>query len=221
MRAADQSVYFSTVRSKREPQSQALTFLERARRSQFIECALAALAELGFAGASIAEVARRADVSKSVVLYHFGSKQELLEAVVVEVYAKAAPDLVAAMESSPGHREKLDAYLDGCVTFAWTNQQRLAGVGEIFRNLRDADGHLRYTHADSDALIAVVEQMILEGQQAGEFADIDARTAAVMIRATIDSLPGVFAADPATDALELSSSLRDLVGRMVASNARP
>ncbi|GAA1557628.1 TetR/AcrR family transcriptional regulator [Brevibacterium picturae] len=195
--------------------------MERARRSQFIECALEALAELGFTGTTIAEVARRAEVSKSVVLYHFGSKQELLEAVVEEVYAGAAPDLLAAMEAAQGHRGKLDAYLHGCVMFAWANQRRLAGVGEIFRNLRKADGQLRYSHADSEALISWVEQMILDGQQAGEFGPVDARTAAVMIRATIDALPGVFAAEPGADALAFSARLRDLVGRMVARDVAP
>nr|WP_245354864.1 TetR/AcrR family transcriptional regulator [Brachybacterium sacelli] len=171
---------------------------------------------MGFTGTSVAEVARRAEVSKSVVLYHFGSKQELLEAAVEEVYAKAAPDLLAAMESAQGHREKLDAYLHGCVMFAWTNQQRLAGVGEIFRNLRDSDGRLRYSHADSDALISVVEQMLLNGQHAGEFGHVHARTVAVMIRSTIDALPGVFAAEPGTDALAFSTRLCEAVGRMVA-----
>lgn len=209
------------MRSKHGSEGQSPTFLERARRSQFIECALESLAERGFAGTSIAEVARRAEVSKSVVLYHFGSKQELLEAAVEEVYTKAAPDLIAAMESAQGHREKLDAYVHGCVMFAWTNQLRLAGVGEIFRNLRGADGRLRYSHADSDALISFVEQMIGDGQRAGAFGEVDARTAAVMIRATIDALPGVFVAEPGLDALAFSTRLRDLIGRMVTRDAAP
>ena len=209
------------MRSNERSEGQELTFLESARRSQFVECALESLAELGFAGTSIAEVARRAEVSKSVVLYHFGSKQELLEAAVVEVYTKAAPALIAAMESADGHRAKLDAYLHGCVMFAWTNQQRLAGVGEIFRNLRGADGRLRYSHADSDALISAVEQMILEGQRAGEFSEVDARVAAVMIRSTIDSLPGVFAAEPGLDAMAFSTRLQHLVGRMIAKEVAP
>lgn len=205
------------MRSENTTAGQSPTFLERARRTQLIQCTLEALAEAGFAGTSIAEVARRAEVSKGVVLYHFGSKRELLESAVEEVYTAAAPDLLEAMESARGHREKLNSYLHGCVLFAWTNQRRLAGLAEIFRNLRGPDGQLRYSHADSDELISFVERLVLDGQRAGEFGDADARTVAVVIRSTIDASTGMFAAEPDMDPQAFSSNLQDLVGRMLAT----
>ncbi len=160
-------------------------------------------------------------LSEDVVLCHYGSKQELLQATLEDVYANAAPELLAATESADDHRGKLDAYLHASVLFAWSNQQRLASVDEISHHLRDAGGRLRYNHADSDGLFSVVEQMIIDGQQAGEFADVDARTAAVMIRSTIAALPSLFAAEPGLEAAVFSSRLRNLVGRMVIGGAAP
>ena len=47
------------------------TFTDLARRAQIAQCAAEAIAEVGYADASMAEIARRAGVAKSVVSYHF------------------------------------------------------------------------------------------------------------------------------------------------------
>lgn len=183
------------------------TFLGAARRAQFIGCAIAALAESGFAGASIAEVAKRAGVSKSVVLYHFESKSALMEAVVTEVYTGAAPALVAALDAATSERARLAAYIRGCTDFAWTHQTELRAVSEIFRNLRREDGELRYTAKDSGDLIAAARGLLVAGQESGEFGDFDAHTLAIVLRAAIDSLPGIFESDPSVRGPELAERL--------------
>ena len=50
------------------------TFTETARRAQILACAIGAIAESGYGRASLAEIARRAGVSKGVVSYYFTSK---------------------------------------------------------------------------------------------------------------------------------------------------
>jgi TetR/AcrR family fatty acid metabolism transcriptional regulator len=65
------------------------SFIERARRGQIVQCAIDAIAELGYANASLAEIARRAGVSKGVISYHFEGRRELVEEVVKSVLAKA------------------------------------------------------------------------------------------------------------------------------------
>ena len=47
------------------------TFTQSARRTQLVEHTIAALSELGYQQTTVAEVARRAGVSKGVVTYHF------------------------------------------------------------------------------------------------------------------------------------------------------
>lgn len=60
-------------------------------RSDILEAARLLFAERGFSGTSIADIARRADVPKSLVQYHFGSKGDLWQA---SVRHRAAPMIV-------------------------------------------------------------------------------------------------------------------------------
>jgi len=78
-----------TMRSVDGPNGQdARSFVETARRQQIVECAIDAIAEVGYGRASLAEVARRAGVSKSLLLYHFAGKDELVDEVVRAVYER-------------------------------------------------------------------------------------------------------------------------------------
>ena len=52
------------------------TALLQAAREEFAEC--------GYAGASIRGIARRADLSMSVLYHYYASKQQLLEAIILE-----------------------------------------------------------------------------------------------------------------------------------------
>jgi hypothetical protein len=67
------------------PGSERSTFTQVKRRDQLVDCAIDAIAELGFARASVAEVARRPGVSKGVVTYHFPAKDDLIGAVIADV----------------------------------------------------------------------------------------------------------------------------------------
>ena len=55
------------------------TFTDLARRAQIARCAAEAITEVGYADASMAEIARRAGVAKSVVSYHFSEMVRLFD----------------------------------------------------------------------------------------------------------------------------------------------
>ncbi|WP_405778570.1 TetR/AcrR family transcriptional regulator [Streptomyces sp. NBC_00859] len=204
------------MRSKKSAEGQDEgTFVNRARRLQFVECAIEGLVELGFTATTIAEVARRAEVSKSVVLYHFASRSELMEAVMEQVYADAVVPLRAAREAAATERERVLTYVRSCVNFTWTHQKEAQAVLEISRNLRDGDGRLRYTSQGNDSLIAVAQQLLEAGKQAGEFGDFDTWTAAVLLRATIDALSEQFMTNPGVDGPQVAEHLVRLIDRMI------
>ncbi|MGJ7907645.1 TetR family transcriptional regulator [Actinopolyspora sp. H202] len=77
------------------------------RRQQLLDVARALFAERGFDGASIEEIAHRADVSKPVVYEHFGGKEGIY-AVVVDREMQTLLDMVVSALSAGHPRELLE-----------------------------------------------------------------------------------------------------------------
>nr|WP_244515220.1 TetR/AcrR family transcriptional regulator [Actinopolyspora xinjiangensis] len=77
------------------------------RRQQLLDVARALFAEKGFDGASIEEMAHRAEVSKPVVYEHFGGKEGIY-AVVVDREMQSLLDLVVSALSAGHPRELLE-----------------------------------------------------------------------------------------------------------------
>src|SRR3989304_9337396 len=90
-----------------------MSFIEAARRGQIVACAIETIATLGYARASLAEVAKRAGISKSVISYHFAGKDELIREVISEVYSAAITFMVPRITAAPDGREKLRPNMQG------------------------------------------------------------------------------------------------------------
>ena len=58
------------------------TFIEEARRAQIVQCAADVIAESGYARATMAEIAKRARIAKSVISYHFADKNDPIQEVI-------------------------------------------------------------------------------------------------------------------------------------------
>src|ERR1700723_4495535 len=80
------------------------TFTQTARRAQLVGCAVDALAEVGYQQTTVAEVARRAAVSKGVVTYYFPARDDLVWAVVAAVFASAGEHVGTRLEGVPPGR---------------------------------------------------------------------------------------------------------------------
>ncbi|WP_327157690.1 TetR/AcrR family transcriptional regulator [Streptomyces tubercidicus] len=175
------------------------TFIEAARRRQFIDSAIETLDELGFSGASTAEVARRASIAKSALFYHFKNKDELLHAVVNDLYALAAQEIVKEMATVDGPRQRLIRYIRTCILFASAHPRWIRAATEVIQNLRDPDGALVFGATTNQPNIDAIEQMLREGQRDGVFRDFATMPMAVSIRAAIDAAPACFAHNPGLD----------------------
>lgn len=68
------------------------------RRDQLIDVGRGVFAERGYEGASIEEIASRAEVSKPVVYEHFGGKEGLYRAVVEREIAKLEQAIVGVIQ---------------------------------------------------------------------------------------------------------------------------
>ena len=189
------------------------SFLEAARRAQIVGCAIDALAEDGFGQATLARIAERAEVSKSVIVYHFGGKDALFEQVVADVFAAATEAVRPALDAETTAAGRLRAYLRARVAFLGTHRRHMLALFEIWMNLRDADGRLRLGERDAEATLDAIEAILLAGQRTGEFAEFSAPVMAMTIRQAVDGVLLRLRARPDLDLVTYARELTALFDR--------
>ena len=86
--------------------------LEEARRAQLIEVTIDSLADVGYVGTTLAQIARRADVSPGLVAHYFGDKDGLLEAAFRTLSRGIATRVRAALALAGTPRGRVQAVID-------------------------------------------------------------------------------------------------------------
>lgn len=191
-----------------------MTFTQRKRRDQLVDCAIDALAELGFQGTSVAEVARRADVSKGVVTYHFAAKDDLMFAAVAEIFDSVKEFLEARLGSTSPQRFVAD-YINAWVEYYRTRTRYMLAIREIWGNFRDDSGRQHFGPQAVAGELAVVQQVLEYGQADGSLGKFDARVMAVTLKASLDALLNQLAADPELDLEAYGAELVRLFERAI------
>src|SRR5262252_5155150 len=162
-----------------DPSRSGRTFLEEARRAQIVACAIDVLATEGYSRATMARIAEQAQVSKSVIVYHFGTKEKVFDQVVAEVFQTATVDLVPRLDAAKTPRAKLGAYIAGRVGFLASHRAHMLALFEIWMNLRNEDGTLRMSESDAESTVDAVEQLLRAGQASGDFGQFSPRVVAM------------------------------------------
>ena len=161
------------------------TFTELARRAQIARCAAEAIAEVGYADASMAEIARRAGIAKSVVSYHFSDKAELMGEVLRTALATYATFMEPRMAGATSAFDKLRAYLTGTVDYVAEHRSLHVAVVEIALNATSADGRPLVATMPLRATQPSVEDILRQGQRDGEFRDFDVEVVAGVVRSGV------------------------------------
>jgi TetR/AcrR family transcriptional regulator, fatty acid metabolism regulator protein len=174
------------------------TFTQTARRAQLVGCALDALAEVGYQQTTVAEVGRRAGVSKGVVTYHFPARDELIWAAVTTVFGSVA-EHVGSRLADVAPRRFVAVYLGAWVDYFRSHRREMMAIAEIWTSFRDAAGR---PHLDARTLgeeRAMVEAALSAGQAEGTLGDFSPRVVAVTMKAALDGLLAQLALDPDLD----------------------
>ena len=86
--------------------------LEDSRRRQLIEVTIDSLAELGFVGTTLAQIAGRAGVSPGLVAHYFGDKDGLLDAAFRSLARRVAHHVRARLRLISTPRARIQAVID-------------------------------------------------------------------------------------------------------------
>jgi TetR/AcrR family fatty acid metabolism transcriptional regulator len=187
------------------------TFIETARRAQIVAAAIDTIAEVGYGQASLARIAETAGTSKGVIIYHFGSRDELVRELVAELSAKGRAYLGPRLEAEPTGAGMLRTYIESNLSFVRENRNHVMAVVEIALNARAADGSPLYDFSIRDAGVAALRQILVHFQGTGEFrADFDPDVVAMAIRAALDAVPARLARNPDLDIGRYGRELADL-----------
>ncbi|GAA2396976.1 TetR/AcrR family transcriptional regulator [Nonomuraea africana] len=184
------------------------SFIEQARRAQIMASAIEVIAEVGFAKASLALIAKHAGISKGVISYHFSGKDELMEQVVDHVYSGIADFVLARMEGENTATGLLRTHILTVAEHMRDHRVQLMALGEIFHNLRLPDGSPRYGVAANEELYESLERIYRFGQSTGEFREFDPRVMAITHSSAVDNMFAYWAVHPEHD---LDAHARELV----------
>jgi TetR/AcrR family fatty acid metabolism transcriptional regulator len=172
---------------------------ETARRAQIVDCAIDTIAELGFAKASVDQIAQRAGVSKGVITYHFPNKEEIVDGIVETVGTAGRAYVMPRIVAETTAAGRLRAYIEAHLEFFDAYRKPLIALVEIAMSARRADGRLVIGPDSLARRAADLEELLRAGQRSGEFRRFNTRVMALTILHVLDGVPPMLARGPRLD----------------------
>jgi TetR/AcrR family fatty acid metabolism transcriptional regulator len=188
----------------------ARSFIEAARRAQIITCAIETIAERGYANASLAQIARRAGISKGVISYHFAGKEELVREIAKAVCKLAGSFMAERIRGLVTAGSRLRAYIESNLEFMGTHRKELLALVSILLYARTKKGELLFDLEDGEPLLQATDQIFLDGQKSGEFRAFSARSMTMALRGAIDAAPGKLLSSQDFDLAGYSKEITEL-----------
>jgi AcrR family transcriptional regulator len=189
-----------------------LTFIQSARRAQIVSSAIEVVAEIGWTNTSIRKIADRVGVAMSAVLYHFGTKDKLVDAIIESMYRAALDVVHPALEAETTAHGKLAAYIRSNIAYFDTNQAHLVALTQISANFSPADGRRFDEMGLSPELtghLAAVDPgaFLAVGQTDGEFGDFPIESMAIALRGAVNAVVEKILREPDFDARSYGEDL--------------
>src|SRR5437870_8624075 len=114
--------------------------IETATPERLIQAAIVEFAEVGYDGARLEDIAQRAGIRRSSLLYHYSSKEALYTAVVQRTFAQIGEAMLTALRQEGDFGQRLVRTAEAFASYLETHPS-LARV--IVRELLDRKGPVR------------------------------------------------------------------------------
>ncbi|MCA9913159.1 MAG: TetR family transcriptional regulator [Anaerolineae bacterium] len=187
-----------------------LTFIEEARRKQIVEAAIETIANEGYINASLAEIAKYADISKGVISYHFDNKDDLIDetinTILSDSYRYIREQVKAANEAM---NDRLAAYITASFNYMAENRTQFVAMVDLWGSFSSFERKKQYNHAAYDPCRRHLLDILEPGQAAGELGAFPARTLASIIQAAIDGIMLQWVFDP--DSVDFEECKQEII----------
>lgn len=199
------------------------TFIETARRAQFVQAAIDTIAEVGFARASLARIGARVGASKGLIGYHFAGKEDLIRQVVTEIIEEGKAYMAPRILSESPGPDMLRAYIESNIGFMCEHPNYMVAIAEIRRNGLTVDGdEIFFGEANVDEFAGELEALLSKIQAAGGLrAEFDPKVMALAIRSAIDAVARKQAKDPDLDVETYAKEIARIFDRATRNPSGP
>ncbi|SEK67470.1 TetR/AcrR family transcriptional regulator [Streptacidiphilus jiangxiensis] len=171
-----------------------------ARRAQIIAATIETIGELGYGQASFARIAERAGLSSTrLISYHFAGKDELIQAVIAELYGEMAAFMGARMRDVTDPPGALAAYIRAVVAFVATHRTQMDALMSVFLSAGAAEAPADGGYAGDTAAFAPLLEILDSGQRSGHFRAFDSFVMAATVQRSLDGLPFLLRTAPELD----------------------
>ena len=135
---------------------------------RILDAAAAIFAEVGFAGARVDEIAKRADINKALIYYHVGGKETLYERVIRDVLEDTAEQAAETIKDAHSPEERLRGYIRNITNFM-NRHPHIAPI--LLREFASDWQHLPpVAFRTFQRLIGMLTEILRDGEAQGVFA---------------------------------------------------
>lgn len=187
------------------------------RRAQIIEAATTVFAQKGFERATMEDIADAVGINKATIYLYIDSKDALVRAIAEHLFTQEVSDLEEIADSAGSAAEKITAYYETLIAGEADVMPMMPIIYEFYAlGLRRDD--VRRVLADFiGRSVSLLERIIQEGIDKGEFASVDARHAARVLIALLDGivLQSIYASNDLDVDAQLRAALQLLYGGLL------
>ncbi|MBQ1203412.1 MAG: TetR/AcrR family transcriptional regulator [Loktanella sp.] len=186
-------------------------------KARLVTAARRAFAADGYAGSAMDAICADAGVTRGALYHHFGGKEGLLEAVVLQIDAEIAARLDAEYQR---HADPWQAFR--ACNLLWLEQARDPEIQRVF--LRDASSVLgpRMRELDQQTAIVEIRDSLTALMQAGRIRQVDPEAMAQIINgAMVDAALWVAASQDQGTALDRALEAANVLLDGLEHNTRP
>ncbi|OZE87892.1 TetR family transcriptional regulator [Rhodococcus sp. 14-2483-1-1] len=174
------------------------SFIERTRRAQLIDVTITAVAEHGYSNVSLARIADNAGITKAAVLYHFRTKDAVVEAAYRFVLDALVQDVAAAVGDVPA-QDGPQAYVRAMVGHLRAHPRHTRMLIEALANSTAGHTPEQRWRPLADLIDASVRARGTDG--------VDSRTLAIITGGAVDAIVTECLHDPDYDSAAAGESL--------------
>lgn len=144
--------------------------------------------ELGIDGASLQEIADRAEVSKGLILYHFGSKERFALATMEWALTRTAERIRRSLAKAASPPDRIKAMLEAIFHDAEANRRFYLTYLDLLGHAARVDTFGQVNDTFRKIVNALYRDVVRHGAEEGVFTVDDLDEAADAVRAIIDGM---------------------------------